>query len=386
MNNNCSQYLTWAEISAPAFKHNLAVFRSLMKATTKLVLVVKANAYGHGLSHVTRLAAAEGVDILGVHQLDEAAEIRKSGWTGPILVLGYVPIARLKNGVDLAVDHTVFSKEIVDALDEIGRTQSHPIPCHLKLETGLHRQGITEEELPGFLERFHRAKGLRLTGISTHFANIEDTTDRNYARSQLERFQRMSDIVGANGFKDIVRHAACTAAILTMPETELDWVRLGIGAYGIWPSHETLVSVRTGKFNRLDLHPALTWKARIAQIKRASAGAFIGYGCTHKLTRDTRLAVIPLGYSEGYDRRLSGLAHVLIRGNRAPILGRICMNMFMCDITDIVGVIPEDEVVLIGQQGSDQIKASDLASMAQTISYEILARISPAIPRVLIND
>ena len=126
---------------------------------------------------------------------------------------------------------------------------------------------------------------------------------------------------------------------------------MGIGAYGIWPSHETLISIRTGKSDYLDLRPALTWKARIAQIKGAPAGAFIGYGCTHRLTRPTRLAVIPVGYSEGYDRRLSGLSHVLIRGNRAPILGRICMNMFMCDITDIVDAVPEDEVVLIGQQG-----------------------------------
>jgi alanine racemase len=274
----------------------------------------------------------------------------------------------------------------MDALDEIGRTRPHPIPCHLKLETGLHRQGITEEELPKFLERFHKAKGLHLVGVSTHFANIEDTTDRSYARHQLERFQRMSDTVRENGFKRIIRHAACTAAILTMPETELDWARLGIGAYGIWPSHETLVSIRTGELDYLDLRPALTWKARIAQIKRAPAGAFIGYGCTHRLTRATRLAVIPVGYSEGYDRRLSGLAYVLIRGNRAPILGRICMNMFMCDITDIADAVPEDEVVLIGQQGSDQIRASDLAAFAQTIPYEILARISPAIPRVLVND
>jgi alanine racemase len=386
MKNYCSQFLTWAEISAPALKHNLAAFRSLMKATTKLVLVVKANAYGHGLSHLTRLAAAEGVDILGVHQLDEAAEIRESGWTGPILVLGYVPRARLKYGVKLAVEHTVFSKEIIDALDEIGRTQPDSIPCHLKLETGLNRQGITEEELPEFLERFHQTKGLRLAGVSTHFANIEDTTDRSYARYQLERFKRMSEMVRANGFKRIVRHAACTAAILTMPDTELDWARLGIGAYGIWPSHETLVSVRTGKLSRLDLRPVLAWKARIAQIKTASAGDFVGYGCTHRLTRSTRLAVIPLGYSEGYDRRLSGLAHVLIRGNRAPILGRICMNMFMCDVTDIVDAVPEDEVVLIGQQGGDQVTASDLAAIAQTIPYEIVARISPEIPRLLVND
>ncbi len=386
MENNCNEFLTWAEISAPALRHNFTVFRSLLKATTKLVLVVKANAYGHGLSLVTRLAAAGGVDILGVHQLDEAAAVRMSGWTGPILVLGYVPRARLKYGVELAVEHTVFSKETIDALDEIGRTRPHSIPCHLKLETGLHRQGITEEELPKFLERFHQAKGLRLVGVSTHFANIEDTTDRSFARYQLERFQRMSDMVRANGFKRIIRHAACTAAILTMPETELDWVRLGIGAYGIWPSQETLVSIRTGKSNPLDLRPALSWKARIAQIKWAPAGAFVGYGCTHRLTRSTRLAVIPVGYSEGYDRRLSGLAYVLIRGNRAPILGRICMNMFMCDITDIVDAVPEDEVVLIGQQGSDQIRASDLAAIAQTIPYEILARISPAIPRVLADD
>ncbi len=379
-------FLTWVEVDASALKHNLAFFLSLLGPETKLLLVVKGNAYGHGLSVVTRLAASEGVDVLGVHQLDEAAEARASGWAGPILVMSYVPLGRLRDGVDLAVDFTVYSREVIDALDKIGQDVHRPVACHLKLETGTHRQGISEEEMPDFLLRFRGARGLRLAGLSTHFANIEDTTDHSYARMQLERFQRMTEIARAAGFERVIRHAACTAALLTMPETRFDWARLGIGAYGIWPSRETLASARTGNAHPPELRPVLAWKARVAQVKWVPSGAFIGYGCTQRVNRRTRLAVIPVGYSEGYDRRLSGLAHVLIRGTRAQVMGRICMNMFMCDATDIEDAAPEDEVVLIGRQGNEEITASGLAAIAQTIPYEIVARISPTIPRVPVND
>jgi alanine racemase len=385
MHDPRNRFLSWVEVDLPALRHNLGVFRSLLAPGARLLLVVKANAYGHGLTLVAGRAEECGADALGVHSLEEAASARAAGWRGMLLVLGYVPRVLLAEGADLEIDFTVYDPAVVSELDRIGRARGRPVPCHLKLETGTHRQGIAEEDLEAFLNLFGESPGVRLRGISTHFANIEDTTDHGYARSQLERFLRMSEQVRRAGFEELLRHTACTAAVLTMPETGFEMARVGIGAYGIWPSRETLAAARTRGDGGVLLRPVLRWMARIAQVKWVPAGAFIGYGCAYRTSHRTRIAVVPVGYSEGYDRSLSGLAHVLIRGSRAPVVGRICMNMFLCDVTDIEGAGAEDPVVLLGRDGAEEIRASDLAAMAQTIPYEIVSRISPALARVAVD-
>ncbi len=381
-----NRLLSWCEVDASAFRSNLEVFRSLLGSDRRLLLVVKSNAYGHGLDPITRLAAQERVDALGVHQLDEAAAVRAAGWRGDLLILGYVPHARLSDALDLEVQLTVYDRATLDRLDALGTARGVPARCHLKLETGTWRQGILEEDLDACLDRFRGARGLQLVGLSTHFANIEDTTDHSYARSQLERFQALTQRVASAGFTGLLRHAACTAAVLVMPEASFDLARIGIGAYGLWPSRETLASTRARVGASLVLRPVLTWKTKVAQVKWVPAGSFVGYGCAHRTSRRTLLAVIPIGYADGYDRGLSGLAHVLVRGGRAQVLGRICMNIFMADVTDLGPVEAEEEVVLLGRQGSEEIRASDLASFAQTIPYEIVSRISPSIPRVVVDE
>jgi alanine racemase len=385
MDDSRNRLLSWCEVDATALQHNLGAFRSMLAAETMLLLVVKANAYGHGLTEVASLAPSLGVDALGVNQLDEAAAARAAGWTGPVWVLGYTPHARLADGLDLGVEFTVYDAVTLGALDQLGRVRGLPAPCHLKLETGTNRQGIASEDLDRFLGIFAASPGLRLAGISTHFANIEDTTDHAFARGQLDRFRTLLGRVRAAGFVSAVSHAACSAAVLVMPETSFGCARVGIGAYGIWPSRETLASHTSRGEDPRRLRPVLAWKARVAQVKPVPAGAFVGYGCTRRTSRASRIAVLPVGYFEGYDRRLSNLAHILVRGSRAPVLGRICMDMFMADVTDIPGVEPEDEAVLIGLQGDEEIRAVDLAAIAQTIPYEIISRLSPQLPRIVIN-
>lgn len=381
-----NQLLSWCEIDTAALAHNLALLRSLLPGSTRVLLVIKSNAYGHGLPLIASRAEEAGVGAVGTHTVDEAAAARAAGFRGMILIMGYVQRSRLGEAVALGADLTVFDPSTCEELDRIGRSRGEPVPCHLKLETGTHRQGILEEELPVFLERFASSPGLRLAGLSTHFANIEDTTDRSYARSQLERFRRMTEQARAAGFDKVVLHAACTAAALTMPETGFDLARIGIGAYGLWPSRETLASSKTRGEDRLVLRPVLSWKARVSQVKWVPAGSFVGYGCTHRTGRRTRIAVIPVGYADGYARHLSGLSHVLIGGQRASVLGRICMNMFMVDATDLEAVETEQEVVLIGRQGAEAVTASDLSSQAQTIPYEIVSRIAPGIPRLAVDE
>jgi alanine racemase len=223
-------------------------------------------------------------------------------------------------------------------------------------------------------------------GATPHFANLEDTTDHRFARGQIERFDHALELLRAAGAPVAVRHAACSAAALLFARTHLDLARIGLSLYGQWPSRETYVACleKEGR-PTVELRPALTWKTRVAQVKEVPEGAFVGYGCTFRTTRASRLAVLPVGYHEGYDRRLSGVAHVLVRGRRAPVRGRICMNMCMVDVTDVPGVAQEDEVVLLGSQGEERVGADQVAAWCGTISYEILSRIHPSLPRLVVR-
>ncbi|NIT55236.1 MAG: alanine racemase, partial [Aliifodinibius sp.] len=227
---------------------------------------------------------------------------------------------------------------------------------------------------------------IKLEGVYTHFANIEDTTDHSYALSQLDQFNKMALRVKEEGFSDVIFHTACSAATLLFPETHFDMVRLGISQYGLWPSRETFLSykIKHAKNGEDVLQPVMTWKTRISQIKTVPADHFIGYGCSYQTTRETRIAVLPVGYADGYDRALCNQSYVLIGGKRAPIRGRVCMNIMMVDVTDIPGVKLEDEAILLGKQGTEQITAETLAELSDTINYEFVTRINWEIPRIVV--
>jgi len=219
-----------------------------------------------------------------------------------------------------------------------------------------------------------------LEGVATHFANIEDTTNHAFAKRQLEVFQAALEALRAAGYEVPVPHAACSAAAILFPESHFSLVRVGIASYGIWPSKETRVSAGHLGLD-FELRPVLSWKTKVAQIKTVPAGAYVGYGCSWRAPADSRLAVLPMGYADGYDRKLSNVGHVLIGGRRAPIRGRVCMNVTIADVTHLLDVSLEDEVVLLGTQGEEHITAETMAEWVGTIPYEVLARISPALPR-----
>lgn len=379
--------LSWVEIDRQAYCDNLCFFRRLIGEEVELSAVVKANAYGHGWREIAALALAAGADSFCVHSLEEALALRAAGHRADILVLGHIPLARLAEAVEADLRVALFNRATLERLLALASTgdQARPIRVHLKLETGTHRHGFAEHELESVLEGLRGSEALLLEGAYTHFANIEDTTDHRYARAQLRRFEDMLARIAAAGFRLRRRHAACSAAVLVVPETRFDMVRLGIGQYGFWPSKETLLSYRGAESKPAsELKPVLSWKTRVAQLKTVSSDAYIGYGLSYRTTRETRLAVLPIGYSDGYDRRLSNRAYVLIRGQRAPVRGRICMNLTMVDITDIAEVALEDEVLLLGGQGNERIDAAQLASWADTIHYEVVARIRAEIPRIVV--
>lgn len=376
---------TWVEIDASAYRGNLAFFRRLVGDAVELSAVVKANAYGHGIREIAELAVAAGADSFCVHSLEEALDVRAAGHGLPILVLGHIPLARLDEAIAADLRIALFNRASLERLDALTATGTNRAKVHLKLETGTHRHGIAEDELDTFLTILKAAPGVDLEGVYTHFANIEDTTDHGYARAQRARFETLVDRIRSAGLAPEVRHAACSAAALVVPETRFDMVRLGIGQFGFWPSKETLLSYRAAAGDdRAALEPVLTWKTRIAQLKTVPAGAFVGYGLTYRTTRTTRLAILPVGYSDGYDRQLSNQAHVLVAGRRAPVRGRVCMNLTLVDVSDIPEVALEDEVVLLGSQGSERVSAEQLAAWSGTIHYEIVARIRSTIPRLVV--
>lgn len=373
--------LIWCEIDTQALENNMRAFRRLLADGVLLAPAVKANAYGHGLLLVAGAFLRGGADWLCVNALEELRTLREGGISAPVYVMGYVAREDLAETLSLGGRVVVYNLETVEGLADAARKTGAPARAHLKLETGNNRQGLPLDELL-HLASVCRAKGVEVEGIATHFANVEDTTDHSFALEQLRRFHEGADALHNAGHVTLIRHLANSAATLLWPHAQLEMVRVGISAYGMWPSRETFVSAVRARRERVDLRPALTWKTRVAQVKVVPTGQFVGYGCTFKATHPTRLAVLPVGYYDGYDRKLSNIGHVLIRGIRAPIRGRVCMNMIMADVTDIPEVELEDEVVLLGRQGEEFISAEQMADWAGSINYEVVTRIGGHVSRL----
>lgn len=376
--------LSWLEIDASALRNNIEAIKSNLTPGCAMVPVVKANAYGHGYLEIARLLEGQGFPFLAVHCLQEAILLRDGGIANNILIIGYTPLSDLKYVVEYGFDQVVYNRETLEQLRQVATVDS-PARCHLKLETGTQRQGLRQEHLAGFLDIFTRTPELKLQGVASHFANIEDTTDHSYAEQQLKLFQDMKAQVEAAGLHVPYYHLASSAASLLFPDTHFNLARVGIALYGLWPSKETYLSYRlAGKENQI-LQPVLSWKARLAQIKEVRRGEYIGYGTSYRATADLTIGVVPIGYFDGYDRSNSNRGYCLVQGSRAPVRGRICMDLFMIDITDIPDVHLEDEVILLGRSGDERVSAEKLAEWAGTINYEIVARIGQHLQRKVIN-
>ncbi len=376
---------TWLELDASALASNLEALRGLLRATpsTRLCAVMKANAYGHGLRELAPLVAAHA-DMIALDSLDEAQLVRSVAPHSDILLLGYTPRCRLPEVVALGLEVTIYDLASLAALDAAAQQQSRQVRVHLKIETGTGRQGLQTEQLSGFLAQFAASDRLDLAGLSTHFADLEEHPDSKFASEQFQRLQAALAEVRLAGFAPQAVHGACSAALLLRPDVHASMVRVGIAQYGVWPSAAIEAAARA-KHPRLRLRPVLRWQTRIAQLKRCRAGTTVGYGRACKLTRDTRVAVLPVGYADGFDRSLSSRGQVLIDGQACPILGRVCMNMTMVDASGVDQPEVEQAVVLLGRSGSAEISAATLAAWADTIPYELLARIAPGLPRVMLE-
>jgi alanine racemase len=334
--------------------------------------VVKADAYGHGAIPVARTLVEAGASWLGVALPEEGIQLRRQGLEVPILVMGPTPPDQGPLLSEYRLDQMVYHPLHARALSSSTGGSRTAVRVHLKIDTGMGRLGINPSEAAAGAKAITHLPGLELGGVMTHFA-AADAADKGHALEQLRRFLEAIREIEAAGIAVPLRHAANSAAILNLPETHLDMVRLGIAVYGYPPSR----FVSQG----LPWEPVLTFMTRIAQMKKVPQGGTVSYGCTYVAPRDIMVATLPVGYADGYNRLLSNQGEVLIRGTRAPVIGRVCMDMIMVDVTDVGGVQEGEEVVLLGRQGDQAVLADEWAAHVGTITYEILCNISKRVPR-----
>ncbi|MEW5977125.1 MAG: alanine racemase [Acidobacteriota bacterium] len=367
---------TWAEVDLRALRLNLAFLRGVVSAGTRVIAVVKANAYGHGAVAVARELERAGVDGLAVAIAEEGAELRAAGIRSPILLLnGFWP-GQEDEVIRSRLTATVYAADMVSALARTGRKLGQKARYQIKVDTGLGRLGVDWEDSSPFVASCQRGSGWAVCeGIYTHLSAAE-IVENQLNRRQLRRFRGVLASLGTWGSGLNWIHAANSAALLNFPDSRFNAVRPGLAVYGVNP---------LGENHPLALEAALSFKTRIMQLKRVKKGAFIGYGGDHTVSRRSVIATLPVGYADGLNRLMSNCGCVLIRGQRAPIIGRISMDLTLVDVTDLEAARVGDEVVLIGNQNGAWLSVQEVAQVCHTIPYEILCGIGPRVPRVYLN-
>ena len=363
----------WAEVNLDHVAHNVRWLARRARPAA-LMAVVKADGYGHGAVPVARVALANGATWLGVATPEEGIALRRAGIEADVLVLGAFLPGQEEAYLDAGLQATLCHWPGAEALGRAGVARGRRVPVHVKVDTGMGRLGVLPAEAPDFIARVASHPGLELVGVYTHLATA-DEPDQTYALAQLKAFREVLAQCAARGVHVPLAHAANSAALLVLDGASFGLVRAGIAVYGLQPSRHVALTAKA------PLRPALSLKARLASVKRLPAGHGVSYGCTYVTETDTNVGVVPLGYADGYSRRLSGRAQVLVRGRRCPVIGRICMDQCMVDLGDLE-VQAGEEVVLIGRQGQEEITADEVAEWMDTISYEVVCHIGPRVPRV----
>ena len=370
---------TWVELNHRALKNNYSVFRRLIDPKCLLMAVVKSNAYGHSLIDFSRAVENLGVDWLGVDSILEAESLRKSGLKKPILVLGYILQNRIENAVKNNISLTIADFPTLENLKSLNK--SGKLKIHLKIDTGMQRQGFIVSEIPSVIKILKsETLPVILEGVYTHFSSAKNPAFPSVTVNQIEEFKKAVGLLESAGFKTLIKHAAATSGAIIFPQSHFNLVRVGIGLYGLWPSKEA----RAAFEGKIKLEPVLSWKTIVGQIKNLPKGSKIGYDLTETVNRPSRVAVLPIGYWHGFPRSLSSIGKVLINGKKAKVLGRVSMDMISVDVTDIKNVKIGDEAVLIGKSGKLEISADDMAYLSDTINYEIVTRLNPLIKRIVV--
>jgi len=371
-------HVNWAEVDLDAIAFNVRQLKRHVGEHTIVAAVVKANAYGHGALPVAQACVRAGALRLCVARVDEGIALRAGGITVPVLTMGYATTAQAMEIVCNRLTPTVTTLELAHALSAaVAAAGSPPLPVHVKVDTGLGRFGLFPEEALPFVRALTEVPGLVLEGLYTHFA-CADETDLTHTHGQLDIYRQVLRQIEEAGIPISIRHTANSAATLVVPDSHFDMVRPGICVYGLRPSPETAMVVH--------VRPAMAVKSRVARVSTLPAGWGLSYNRTYIPSRPTPVGLVPIGYGDGYRRNLSNQGQVLLHGQRVPIIGRVCMDQFMIDITGIPDVRLDDEVVVLGRQGDEEISADEIASWLGTNNYEIVAAIQNRVPRVYLAE
>ncbi len=360
---------TQAVVDLRSIAYNVAEIRKKIGGKRDLMAVVKADGYGHGSVEVSRTALKNGANCLGVATPEEGQQLREAGVDVPILVLGLIQPEEAYKVVHFSLEQSVCSLELAEALDQIASNAGTRINVHIKLDTGMGRVGLLPKDALAFVKKMGRFKNLNLKGIFSHFS-CADEVDKTFAKKQVEIFDKLVREIEASGIKLSKKHMANSAGILDLPESYYDLVRPGIMIYGLYPSNEVSHSI--------ELRPAMTFMTKVIFVKRVPAGCPISYGRTFTTRRETMVATLPVGYADGYSRLLSGRGEVLIKGHRVALMGRVCMDMCMINVSGLRSVQPGDEVILFGEG----LPVDEVAEKIGTINYEVVCAVGKRVPRV----
>jgi alanine racemase len=365
---------TWAEIDLGALRHNVNELRT-MAAGAEVMGVVKGYAYGHGNPSCARAMLEAGATRLGVARLAEALHLREAGITAPVHLFTEPPESGIESLVEHDLTATVYTPSFARKLSDAATRRDRRAPVHVKLDTGMHRVGLLADDVADAVRELKSLPGIEIEGVWSHLA-VADVPEHPFTRKQLDLFNDLSGKIERSGGRLRYRHVANSAATLSLPESHFDLVRCGVATYGLWPGRAFV--------GRADLHPVMSLRSRVNMVKEIPAGERLSYGLEYELKRASRVVTVPAGYADGYDRRLSGRAEVLIGGKRHRVSGVVCMDQFMVDVGDAdvgAGAI----ATLIGREGNDAITAEELAEMVGTINYEVTARIPSRVPRLYVE-
>lgn len=365
---------TVAEVDLSAIAHNLRMLRKLAGEKTEIIGIVKADAYGHGAVPVSRVLAAGGVKRFAVATVEEGAALYDAQLPGSILLLGAQGSCEIEAINDFGFECVVSDFDFAARLDEASRKRRRNAEVHLKFDTGMGRIGFPVEQALKVVRRLAELPGLTVVGVMTHFAASDEKAGVEFTREQIRLFTSLRQTLEAVNFRIPLWHACNSGGLLQYPEARFDAVRPGIALYGSYPSPETKRSVK--------LIEAMTLKTRLAQVRDVPAGATVSYGRTWTAKRPSRIGILPIGYADGWSRAASNRAQVLVRGKRAPVAGRVCMDMTMVDVTDVPGAAEGDEAVLFGAQGKERISIEEVAAVLGTIPNVIVTSLTARVPRV----
>ena len=367
---------TWAEIDLDALAHNFRAIRERVGPGVRILAAVKANAYGHGAVECAKRLEREGVDWFGVALPEEGIELRTAGISKPILCLGGIWAGQETACIQRDLTPVVFRLDVVEALDRAAKAAGRPVDVHVKIDTGMGRLGVRSDDVPDFCAALKRFANIRVEGLMTHLASADDVEQTDFTTLQLQRFEQAVAAFRDHGFEPTYIHAANSAGLFTFAESRANLVRPGGTLYGFTRD------VLPPNLDTPPLRPVLSLYSRIMLLKRVPKGEKLGYGGTFETTRDSVVATIPIGYDDGYRRALSNSARVIVRGQFAPVAGRVSMDLTIIDVTEVADVALDDRVTLLGSDGDCSITAEDLGELAGTISYEITCGISSRVPRV----